>query len=811
VDRPRRRRSIGGRPADPEVQAPELTAPERRLEVVLRILTVAFLAQALIYPVLGLFGPAEFPFVANSFAKDGLFFVLCFLAAGDVRQNGWAAWLVVLGHVLIVVALLGMLAFGNHDSVAGTFGQPFGTDLSPTLQLLIWAAAATFLVAIPLSFYLHKAASARYSLKYLWPHQHRTAMAMADVLVIGPDEKLTPEQVAAGIDDYLNSFNAHEKWKSKLALSALTVYPMFRLRPPFALMTPDRRLSFIENCFINDVIERRLPGSLRKTLQSMLVAAQQLAIIGYYADPRTASSTGYVPFSKRKRYAKAIKKLPVDRPVLAVNEPNEVDAEKITADVAIVGSGAAGSVLAYRLAEKGREVVLLEGGRHVDPRDFTEDERVQFARLFADGGMQMSVDARFQVLQGKCVGGSTVVNNAVCYDLPDRTLERWNDIDGLNAGIDPKRLAGSFQWLRDWLPVYNQDGSKRLQAGGSKMAEGLEKLGLNGNGGVVDANIKDCLGSGYCNIGCAYGKKLSALDNILPRTQREFASGLRIFSECLAERIETKGRRATEVVCRLSDGRRLRVAANTVVVAAGALASSLLLQRSGLGGKLAGTGLSFNVGAPLTADFTEELNSYDGLQITHGFRPPGEDQLILESWFNPVGTQALMMPGWFSEHYENMRRYSHLSCIGVVVGSQRNGTVKPKGRRGMNLTYDPTDADLKLMIRGTKLAARIHFASGAQRVMPMTFRSRSYTSLEQVDELDEIVRDNTDIGLHTSHPQGGNGVSRDPGKGVVDERFGIHGIENVYVCDASVFPSSVTVNPQLTVMALADYAAAGIE
>jgi choline dehydrogenase-like flavoprotein len=793
------------------VLTPALTAPERRLELLLRVLVVAFLAQALIYPVLGLFGPAEFPFVANSFAKDGLFFVLCFLAAGDVRQNGWAAWLVVLGHVLIVVALLGMLAFGNHDSVAGTFGRPFGTDLSPTLQLLIWAAAATFLVAIPLAIALHKAAKGRYALKYLWPHQHATAMAMAEVLVIGPDEKLTPEQVAAGIDDYLNSFTAHEKWKSKLALSALTVYPLLRLRPPFALMRPERRLDFIENCFIKDVVERRLPGGIRRTVQSMLVAAQQLAIIGYYADPRTASSTGYVPFSKRKRYAKAMKKLPAERPVLEVSEPNEVDAERITADVAIVGSGAAGSVLAHRLAERGREVVLLEGGRHVDPRDFVEDERVQFSRLFADGGMQMSVDARFQVLQGKCVGGSTVVNNAVCYDLPERTLGRWNDIDGLNAGIDPERLAKSFARLRAWLPVYSQEGEKRLQAGGTKMAEGIEALGLDGNGGVVDANIKDCLGSGYCNIGCAYGKKLSALDNILPRAQREFPGAVRILSECFAEHIETRKRRATEVVCRLGNGRRLRVSANTVVVAGGALASSLLLQRSGLSGKLAGTGLSFNVGAPLTADFEEKLDSYDGLQITHGYRPPGEDQLILESWFNPVGTQALMMPGWFRDHYENMRRYRHLSCIGVVVGSERNGSVKATRGRGMKLSYEPTDADLALMIKGTKLAARIHFASEAKRVMPMTFRSRSYTTIEQVDELDEIVRDNTDIGLHTSHPQGGNAISRDPAKGVVDERFGVHEIENVYVCDASVFPSSVTVNPQLTVMALADYAAAGIE
>jgi choline dehydrogenase-like flavoprotein len=795
------------------LQAPELTVPERRLELLLRLFTVFFLGQALLYPVLGLFGSAEFPFVANSFAKDGLFCVLCFIAAGNVRQNGWAALLVIGGHVLIVTALLLMIAFGNHDSVAHTFGQPAGTDLSATLQLWIWVAAAS-LVAVVLLVAYHLAAKARYSLKYLWPHQHTTAMAMAEVLVIGRDEALTPEQVAAGIDDYLYSFTAHDKWKSKLALSALTVYPLLRLRPPFAMMPPGRRLDFIERCFINDVVERRLPSRLRRLLQSMLVGAQQLAIIGYYPDPRSFKSTKYVPFSKRKRYPAEKKKIG-KLATLNVNSPNEVDAEEILADVAIVGSGAAGAVLAYRLAgrkQNKREVVLLEGGRHVDPRDFTEDERKQFSALFADGGMQMSKDARFQVLQGKCVGGSTVVNNAVCYDIPEHALQRWNDPDGLDAGIDEKRLRKSFAELREWLPVISQQNNAHLEAGGTKMAEGIKELGLDGADGVVDANIKDCLGSGYCNIGCAYGKKLSALDNILPRAQRDFGDAVRVFSECLAEWIESRDGHATAVHCRLSDGRRLVVKANTVVVSGGALASSLLLQRSGLGGRLAGTGLAFNVGAPLTADFPEVLDSFDGLQITHGYRPPEDDQLILESWFNPVGTQALLMPGWFRDHFHNMRRYRHLSCIGVVVGSQSNGRVRlgPFGS-GMRLGYEPTESDLKLMIKGTKLAAKIHFASGAKRVMPMTFRSRSYTSLDEVDELDDIVRDNTDIGLHTSHPQGGNAVSRDPDKGVVDERFRVYGTDNVYVCDASVFPSAITVNPQLTVMALADYAAPDID
>jgi choline dehydrogenase-like flavoprotein len=158
-----------------------------------------------------------------------------------------------------------------------------------------------------------------------------------------------------------------------------------------------------------------------------------------------------------------------------------------------------------------------------------------------------------------------------------------------------------------------------------------------------------------------------------------------------------------------------------------------------------------------------------------------------------------------------MRRYAHLACVGVVVGSERNGRVKTGFRgRSMKLDYTPTDADLGLIVKGSKLAGRILFAAGAERTMPLTFRSLSYTEPEQLEELDEVVRDNTDIQLHTSHPMGGNAISRDPAKGVVDERFKVRGTENVYVCDASVFPASATVNPQLTVMALADYAAPAI-
>jgi choline dehydrogenase-like flavoprotein len=792
--------------------AEELTREEVRLRRAAIAFAVLFVVLAAGYLLQGFFAGAEFPFVANSTAKDGLFALLCWVGAADVRRNLWAIGAVLVGHVLIVASLLLMAVFGDTSSIAGSFEPPpgFGAP-DPETFLWIWVGLATAVSAL-LWWLIHSARKARYRLRYLAPHQHSTLMALAEVLVVGDDEVLTPEQVAENVDDYLHSFPAKGKSKAKLALTALTVYPLLRLRPPFSLMSPESRLRFVERSFISDVAERRLPGFLRRPIQAMLYGAQQLTFIGYYADPRTAEQSGYVPFSKRGRPDETAP----GRVSLNVREPSEIDADHVTADVVIVGSGAAGALLAHRLAGRGREVLVLERGRHVDPSRFGEDEREQFATLYADGGMQMSTDARFQVLQGMCVGGTTVVNNAVCFDLPEEVLERWNDPDGLDAGLGPAKLAKSFEEVRSWFPVISQESNRFLGPGSAKFKEGVEKLGLDrtGNFGVVDANIDKCVGCGYCNIGCAFGHKLSCLDRVLPAAQEEFGDAVRIFSECTVERVTRSNGRADGVECKLSDGRRLSVSANTTVVSAGALASSLLLQRSelGMGNGLVGQGLSFNLGAPMTARFEETLNAYDGLQISHYLRPAALDSLILETWFNPVGSQSLFMPGWFSDHYRNMRAYPRMATAGSVVGTRRSARVRPGTfGRGMKLDYSPDPEDLKLLVEGLKLIGRIFLAAGAEEVMPSTFRYLPSSTESELDRFDAAIRDNTDISLHSSHPQGGNPISRDPSKGVVDERFAVHGVESLYVCDASVFPSSITVNPQLTIFALADYAAQTIQ
>jgi choline dehydrogenase-like flavoprotein len=690
-----------------------------------------------------------------------------------------------------------------------TLGAPLGTR--PIRDVLIGAMVLDGVIVALLIWFHATAERARYALRYFSPTEFRVLAALAEVVVAGPDELITPEEVARNTDRYLGSFRARSKWLSKLVLTGMQAYPLLTLKPPFSYMSAPDRLKFLKKRFYRDVQRRLVPGFIRTFVQAAIRMAKQLCYLGYYADARTFASVGYVPFSLRPDRADRIRKSPLPpRAPLHTLKPSDIANEVVTGDVVIIGSGAAASVLAHEiLAQGGRSVLMLERGEHVDPSQFTEDEVEMLSRLYADGALQLSRDFRLQVLQGSCVGGTTVVNNAVCFRLPDTVLDRWND--ELRADLDPARLRASFDAVERLVRVQSQSTAP-LNRGADAFLTGVRALGLDqppNRIAPVDANIEGCLGCGYCNIGCAYGKKLSMLDIVLPAAQQGAGRDrLRILSGCEALKLGAKGGRITSVQCRLSDGRRIDVRADTVIVAAGAISSSLLLLRSGVGGKNVGRRVSFNLGSPLTAVLPRKIDAYDGLQISHYVALSPDRGFVIETWFNPPVAQALAMPGWFEDHYRNMHRFDHMSAIGVLVGSEATAAVRNAGLTGREIDFTPTKTDLARVIEGVTLAGEAFLAGGqATSVMPATFDYHEFHTVEEMRRLRDIVRDASDITLGTGHPMGGNMISADASRGVVDPQFRVYGYDNLFVCDASVFPGSTGVNPQLTVMALAHYAA----
>ena len=430
----------GGTPEGLGSPAGRLTPEELRLRKVLRFLAVffAFLTGTYLYE--GFFNDAEFPFVANSVTKDAFFACMCILGVADLRRFSWAVNLIVAGHAILLTCLLLMAVRGGEQSIAGTFEGSAPVDGNTLLWLWAFAAFGVIVVVGGLS---ESASRARYQLSYLSHPEFATVQALAEVLIPRDKAAIPPETIAHNVDRYLASFTAADKWKIRLALLALSWYPLLFARPPWTIMSVGMRKRFILKRFLAGGGGRR--GPLRNLTQSMIRAGQQMVYVGYYGDERGAATAGYRPFSKRDGYEEAMARVPRRRPRLDVTTPPELDSDTLHADVAIVGSGAAGAILAYELADRGRDVVVLERGPHVDPSEFTEDEKIQISTLYGDGALQLSKDFRFSVLQGMCVGGSTVVNNAVCFDLPERVFKRWNDPGGLNAGLDPDRLDGRFR------------------------------------------------------------------------------------------------------------------------------------------------------------------------------------------------------------------------------------------------------------------------------------------------------------------------------------------------------------------------------
>lgn len=780
----------------------ELTKEERLLRLGLRVFAVCSAGETLIYLLPALIGSSEgwaqLPFVAGSFVKAGMLAGLCAVAAADVRRYERLVSVLVAALALWCVAGVGMLLWGETGRAVEVLG------VETTILTIVWGGIALEGGLAVLYGWLHRRAfRARYGISYLSVGQFRTVAALAECLLGGEEATLAPDRVAMNVEAYLQRFDARRKWIIRLALSGINLYPLLFGRQPFNLMAADERRAFLERRFHGDVARRRI-GSLRRWLvQGMVRMGQQIVYLGYYGDPATWEEVGYVPFSRRPGYDPALRKRPGG---LEVEPGPKLAGDVVEAEVAIVGSGAAASVIAHRLVADGKRVVMVERGRHEDPADFTEDEAEMLARLYRDGAVQLARDFRLQVLQGMCVGGTTVINNAVSIRTPQEVLEAWNErcdgaLDGFEAHLDA---------ITELLDINTQPDAV-FAAGVAKFVKGVEKLELARGARMfepVAANIRDCLGCGYCNIGCAYGRKLSMLDTLLPQAQAMDGPGeLRIVSECEAEGIERSNGRVESIACR-AGGRRVRVRAERFVVAAGAIGSSYLLGRSGVGGPAVGKALGFNVGSPITAEFDERLDNYAGLQITHVYRPRGIPDYVMETWFNPVLSQALAMPGWFSDHRRNMLRYAHMAATGVIVGSQSNATVQKALLGGADVVYTPKPADLERLLEGLKLAGRIYLEAGAKRVMPATFSYHSFTEPDQLERLSEIVTDSSDIQLGTGHPQGGNALGTDPADSVVDPHtFRVHGVENLYLCDASVFPTTIGVNPQMTVMALAHRAA----
>jgi choline dehydrogenase-like flavoprotein len=481
-----------------------------------------------------------------------------------------------------------------------------------------------------------------------------------------------------------------------------------------------------------------------------------------------------------------------------VEPGSEIRGERVVrADVCVIGTGAGGAPVAKELAEGGMRVVMLEEGERVTTDDFNARPRDMIARLYRDAGQTVTVGNAPVVLPlGSAIGGTTLVNSGTCFRTPAPVLGLWGRDFGLDQ-LTPEALDPFFRRVERVLNVAQVPPEL---AGNNALVvkRGADALGWSGD--FIYRNAKGCVGSGVCAFGCPTSAKQHTGLTYVPLA---WEAGATTFSGCRAGRIVVDGGHARGVEASTAGGGTLRVECDTVVVACGAIHTPLLLRRNGLGGRSGelGRNLAIHPASGVRAEFDEVIDMSRGVPQSFYIDEFADEGIMFEGAAGPPDYLAMSFPFSRERHRDLMLRYEHLAQFGLMVSDSSRGSVTERAGRPV-IRYDVNDQDVARFKRGIELLTELYWAAGAKVV---------YQPVEGIDELrdgdlgplpDARLRA-SDMVLMAFHPLGTARADARPDHGVVDADLKLDGVEGLYVADASAVPSSLGVNPQITIATLA--------
>ncbi len=455
------------------------------------------------------------------------------------------------------------------------------------------------------------------------------------------------------------------------------------------------------------------------------------------------------------------------------------------------------------------DVIVLEEGGYHPTESFTAGTGRALRTLYRDGGGGMAI-GRPSVLyaEGRCVGGSTVVNGGMSWRTPARVLQRWAEREGLRA-IGERDLDPYFAAIESRLSVGRQD-PETIGRDSELFKGGAEALGWT----VIpnQRNQLHCAGTNSCSSGCPTGAKQSMLVTSVPRA---LAAGARLFADCRVDRVTLdRITRAAAGVTGVTGhvvrpgGRRgpaLTVRAPVVIVAGGAIQTPALLARSGLrpaSGQL-GRNLSLHPNAVVTAVFDEDVKGWQGVHQAFQVREFTDEGLLLTATNLTPPMLAGTLPAYGAELGELMADYNRVVTAGPLVSDTGTGRIRYLPGLGPQVFYQLTGHDAARVARGVELTAEALFTAGATRVL-LPFDGAPV--IRGPDELRRLLArpvSKRSLQLFSIHLMGTARMSEDPRRGVTGSFGEFHGVPGLIVADASLFPGPIGINPMETVIALA--------
>ena len=473
----------------------------------------------------------------------------------------------------------------------------------------------------------------------------------------------------------------------------------------------------------------------------------------------------------------------------------------VHAEVVIVGTGAGGAVLAAELAQRGIAVALIEEGPFLRRHDFFGDPNHRMATAWRDGGMHFSLGNPVNIPLGKVVGGTTTINSGTCFATPDHVLREWRDELGFPDEFLPGTYHRHSMRVLDHLQVAPGE-AKVLGRIADVIGRGADAMGLAH--GPLPRNAPGCTGIGECIFGCPEGAKQSTDVSFIPRA---LAAGAELYCGLPVTRILMRGPRAVAGVARGADAhgvqKTLRIFADRIVLAAGTIGTPSLLEDNGFRLPWIGKNLSVHPAMGVIARCHQDLAPWDAIPQGYALHALEEDEIRYEGYYLPPSFLGGLFPWTGPELTRWMDDFARLGQFGFMVRDRGDGWVKkgPDGRPVVG--YFLSQRSAERLQKGAALRAEVFFHAGASEVYVGIGPKQVLQGMDDAKDFAKAKIGRGEFNLLGAHPLGTCRMGASAESAVVDFEHKVFGTENLYVVDGSVIPTSLGVNPMVTIMSFA--------
>ena len=474
-------------------------------------------------------------------------------------------------------------------------------------------------------------------------------------------------------------------------------------------------------------------------------------------------------------------------------------------EVAVIGSGSGGGVAAHLLNEK-YEVGIFEKGNYANGE--TNNETFGYHNFYETYAMQQTRGYKVLLLAGSGVGGGTSINWTTSLRTPDNILNEWDSLTGQNNYFNSSNFKSSMDFICQQLNV--SEANNRIPQKETKLVEGLSQNDISYK--IIPRNTSNdqCLESGFSTFGHSDESINSSYKTWFPEDK---FNSQNVYSNTSVKHLTISNGRATHINVE-KNGNVQQIAVDKVVLAAGSLNTPKILLNSGYKNKHLGQHLKLHPVSGVAGKFSEEQRPWAGtMQGIYS-----DDNLFMKDNYGYLLEGLPMHPSLFFPFFPNnndnfgdfIKSYNYWSGSIVLTSDKSSGSIINKNPQHL-WDYNLNDFDHSNLLHGLENLVRANYSAGAEEIMvaaspTMHWKKSSNQSIEEfISKVRKIKNEPFRILLGSAHQMGTARINPDPNNGVVGLDGKVHGLDNVYIVDASTFPRCSGVNPMISIQSMSHF------